>query len=142
MFDSITPRKLLFFLKRESVLTLPLCTRCRLSLLLSQKELDNLVASVFEDYVVRTALYDGNGRYQSDLCFFLQFWNGQRTTVTHGGTNLAQREVYVIFERTCVWNVGVNAFLEGQFLVTAEVVSLPVSCTSRTFARSMRELMT
>ena len=88
------------------------------------------------------ALDDGNGGDQGQFCFFLQLWNGQRAAVAHGGADFAQRQTHVILERACVWNIGVNALFEGQFLVTAQVVSLPVSCAGRTFAPVFLHIVT
>ena len=80
------------------------------------------------------ALDDRGCGYQRDLCLLLELRNGQRAAVAHGGTYLAQGQAEVVLQRACVRNVGVNAFLEGQLLVAAHVVALPVAGTGRTLA--------
>ena len=49
-------------------------------------------------------------------------------------TNFGQGQTNVVFQRTSVWNVGVNAFFEGQFACAAHIVTLPVASSCRTFA--------
>ena len=78
------------------------------------------------------ALDDGGGRNQSDFCFLLQFFDGQSAAVAHGVTNFGQGQTNVVFQRTSVWNVGVNAFFEGQFACAAHIVTLPVASSCRT----------
>ena len=73
------------------------------------------------------------GNY-SDLRFFLQFGDGQYTTVAHCGFHFFQGQTNIVAQAACVRNIGVNAFFEGQFGVAAHVVSLPVSCSGRAFA--------
>ena len=48
------------------------------------------------------AFHDGNGGYQSQLCFSLQVGQGQHTAVAHGGLDLIKAGFHIIMERTCV----------------------------------------
>ena len=80
------------------------------------------------------AFYDGGCGYECQLSFLLQFRNGDSAAVAHGSFDLSAGLFDVVFERTSVRNVGVNAFFELEFLFSAEVIACPVSGSVGTFA--------
>ena len=75
------------------------------------------------------ALYDTGRGYQSQAGLLLQLRNAQGTAVAHGGANLAQGNANIILQAAGIRHIGVNAFLEGQLLGAAQVVTLPVAGT-------------
>ena len=81
-----------------------------------------------------TAFHNGGGRNDRQAGFLLQFRDGQRTTVAHGGTHLVQRGLHAIGQRAGIRNVRINALLKAQLLGTAKVIALPVAGTVGTFA--------
>ena len=80
------------------------------------------------------AFHNGGGRNDRQAGFLLQFRDGQRTTVAHGGTHLVQRGLHAIGQRAGIRNVGDNAFLEAQLLGAAQVLALPVAGAVGTLA--------
>ncbi len=70
-----------------------------------------------------TAFHNGGGRNDRQAGFLLQFRDGQRTTVAHGGTHLVQRGLHAIGQRAGIRNVRINAFLKAQLLGTAKVIA-------------------
>ena len=80
------------------------------------------------------AFHNGGGRNDRQAGFLLQFRDGQRTTVAHGGTHLVQRGLHAIGQRAGIRNVRINALLKAQLLGTAKVIALPVAGTVGTFA--------
>ena len=63
---------------------------------------------------MRTALNDTCGRNESNTRVLLEVGNVDNTAVAHSGLDLVEALRYVIVERTCVNDVGVNAFLEAE----------------------------
>lgn len=64
----------------------------------------------------------------------LQLFDAERAAVAHGGAHLRQRDAHVVVQRAGIRNVGIDAFLEGELTVAAEVVALPVAGAVRAFA--------
>ena len=84
--------------------------------------------------VVGAAFDDGGGGDEGQTRVVLQLFDGEHATVAHGGANLAQRKLDVVFQRAGVWHVGIDAFFEGELAVAAHVITLPVAGAGRAFA--------
>lgn len=80
------------------------------------------------------AFYDGGSGYEGELCFLLQFRNGDGAAVAHGGFDLGTGLFYIFLQRACIGNVGIHPFFKGQLLGTVQIVAAPVSCAVGTFA--------
>ncbi len=80
------------------------------------------------------AFDDADRGDEGEFRFLLQFFDAQRAAVAHGGANLRQGDAHVVVQRAGVRNVGIDAFLEGELAVAAEVVALPVARAVRAFA--------
>jgi len=89
---------------------------------------------VAQDDVVGAALNDADRGDEGELGPFLQLFDAERAAVAHGGAHLRQRDANVVVQRAGVRNVGIDAFLEGELTVAAEVVALPVAGAVRAFA--------
>ena len=93
-----------------------------------------VVRSVFLNNVVRSALDNTCCRNEGEFCLLLKFRYCECSAVAHCGLNLSKRNSNIVFKASCVRNIGIDAFLEGELLVAAEVISLPVSGTIGAFA--------
>ena len=77
---------------------------------------------------MRAALNNARCGDKGQLRFLLQLGDCERAAVAHGGLYLAQRERDIVLEAAGIGDIGVNALLERQLLVAAEVIALPVPC--------------
>ena len=84
------------------------------------------VPAVLLEHVVGAALHHGGGGDQGEASLFPKFGDSGGAAVAHGGPDLVEGGLHVVVEGTGVGNVGVHALLEGQLLVAAVVVPLPV----------------
>ena len=73
------------------------------------------------------ALDYADGRHQSELCIALEVCKIGHTAVAHGGLYLVNALFEVVVQRACIGDVGVNAFLEAELALAAEVIALPVA---------------
>ena len=78
---------------------------------------------------MRAALDDAGRGNERELCLLLEFRDRQCAAVAHGGLDLRKRQRYVVAKTARVRDVGIDALLERQLLVAAEVVPLPVART-------------
>ena len=83
------------------------------------------------DVYKRQALDDGGGADDGELGLVLELGDGKRTAVAHGGLDLQQRDRDVVLKRAGVRHVGVDALLERQALLAAQVVTTPVKMCIR-----------
>ena len=83
---------------------------------------------------MRAALDNGRGADQRELRLVLELGDGERTAVAHGALQLQQRDGHVVLKAARIGNVGVHAFLEGQRLLAAQVVTAPVARTRAALA--------
>ena len=69
---------------------------------------------ILDEYVMRAAFHDGDGRDERQARLLLQFGNRKRTAVAHRGADFGERLHQIVVQGAGVRNVAVNAFDEGN----------------------------
>ena len=80
------------------------------------------------------ALDDAGRGDEGELGLLLEFGDAERTAVAHGGLDLEDGLGDVFFQGTRVGDVGVDTLFEGELLVAAQVIALPVAGAVGTLA--------
>ena len=73
------------------------------------------------------ALDDAGRGDEGELGLVLEFGDAERTAVAHGGLDLEDGLGDVFFQGTRVGDIGVDTLFEGELLVAAQVIALPVA---------------